>query len=826
MRSAPPTLSKANARRCGTGTRRWLLAAALVSLAGPADRTGRAADASAQPPAAAREEPAAAQAPTEKEKSRIVELVNGAPFDLVYVKRHNEPYRVVPLPRPFRKASVRGGQAVPLRLSRPKQAVGPAFEVKGEDITRVELFEELLAREGDRALERRDFAAAFDAYARLVQFNPQWPDARDKLHRVFLNQAEDALTRDPPDYDNAIQLGLRLRAEDRSIGGIQSLLRRALLGRARLAIDVKDYTIAREQIAQMLKYYPGDADAGQLEKQLRNQAGALVEQARQAMAGALAEQRNAVGLLAEARQIWPDLPDLEELLRRAKRNYPVLRVAVFDAPGTFEPLTARSLTEWQACQLLFDALFEPDESGAQFVRGPLLRKWSATNLGRSHQLLLEPEQHWSDGRPVTAYDLEASFRLLLDPRCENYDPERARYIQDVTATDPYTLSIQTLPHPRPDSLFSIPILPKHLLAEPPKRGSPFSRSPVGTGPFTLGAADSSAPTRFVANPQFRGARAGQPLIKEILLEHYVKPDAAVRDMETRKTHLMTRLDPLEVILFGKRAGQFEVRSYLSNSVYLLAINHRRKPLDDIRARRAIQAAIDRQAILTQYFQAGPGGLAHRVITGPFPTHSPAYNTEVPIPERKESLARQLVNELKAAELLLDRPLTLKYPLGDAPVEKAASQMRRYIEAAGFQVKTEAKIEADLRHEVVDEQDFDLAYWRYDHRNVLYNIAPLFDPQQTQPGGTNFMGYHQPGLTKLFNELRREQRPLDIWSIQREIHRYLSDEVVFVPLWQLDNYIAYTSKLVYRDPTTGSQARQIPIHPLYLFRRTEGWYLEP
>jgi hypothetical protein len=69
----------------------------------------------------------------------------------------------------------------------------------------------------------------------------------------------------------------------------------------------------------------------------------------------------------------------------------------------------------------------------------------------------------------------------------------------------------------------------------------------------------------------------------------------------------------------------------------------------------------------------------------------------------------------------------------------------------------------------------------------------------------------------------------LWEIQREIHRHIHREVVLIPLWQLDNYITYTSKLLYRQPIgdgAAQQVRQLPIHPLYLFHKTEGWYLEP
>ncbi len=751
-------------------------------------------------------------------------------FDRVFIKGRKDPMIVqATLPRPFRADMFRRGEIVNLKQYRPERADGDAaIGIKAEEILKVELFEELLAQEGDRAMTRRDFATAFEVFARLVKMNPIWPGAKDKLFNVFHQQAQHALDQNPPDFDTAIGLCVQLRAEDRKAPGVQSLLRKACLGRAELALQNNDFAIARDNLNLFFQNFPIDAEASRFKQErLVTKARALVDEAQKAMTGGLDDQRRAAGLLLSARHIWPDIPDMDRMLERAKRNYPVLNVAIFEEPGTFEPLGAESLSEWQACQLIFDWLFEPDESGGQFFRGPMLPAggWSQSALGMKHEFTLDRNLHWSDGKQVTAYDLESSLRLQLDPRSANFDPERARFIGEVLLKKPFELSIDLArPHPRPLSLFTIPLLPKHKVTEPPKRGDAFSRAPVGTGPFKVGQAESSEQTKFISNAEFRGAGQGQPYIKEINFHHFVKSSAAVRDMETGKAHLLTRLDPLEVIRFSKLTGQFEVRSYLSNSVYWLAINHRRQPLDDLRIRRAAMLAVDRQKLLTQYFQSGPGGLAHRVITGPFPTHSPAYDTKVPALDKDETLAKQLVEEVKKAGKLPIRVLTLKYALGDDAVEKAASQIKKDLIKVGLDVKTEAKIEADLRHEVIDQQDFDLVYWRFDHRNVLYNIGSLFDPDQQRPGGSNFMGYQHPELIKQFSYLRNEQRPLEVWEHQRAIHRFIHRDVVFVPLWQLDNYIAHSSKLLYRQ--AAGDGRQLPIHPLYLFRKTEGWYLEP
>jgi peptide/nickel transport system substrate-binding protein len=811
----------------------WQRASLLAEVPPAAAQKSDASQGSAQGDPAA--EKAAPAASSDQDRGRVKNIAAMPAFDRVYLKGRKEPLTVhATLPRPFSPAMFRRGETVklrPFKADRPDS--GSSIGIRADEITKVELFEELLLQEGDRAMARRDFAGAFDCYARLVKMNSTWPAAKEKLFNVFHQQAEHALEQDPPDFDTAIGLCIQLRAEDRKALGVQSLLRRACLGRADVALQAGDFLTAREHLDLFLKNYPSDSEATRFQtERFVGKARTLVEEAQRAMAGDLEQQRKAVGLLLSARHVWPDTPDIDKLIDRAKRNYLVLQVAIFEPPGTFEPLGAESLTDWQACQLLFDWLFEPDESGGQFIRGPMLgpNGWSQSALGMKHDFSLDRSLRWADGKQVTAYDVEHSIKLWLDPGASNFDPERSRFIGDVMVRHPFELSVELKrPHPRPLSLFSLPVLPQHVVPEPPQRGSEFSRAPIGTGPFLVGTSDSPEQTKFVSNPAFRGASFGQPYIKEINFQHYVKSSAAARDVETNKAHLMTRLDPLETIRFAKLTGQFEVRSYLSNSVYWLGLNHRRKPLDDHRVRRAMLLAIDRQAILTQYFQAGPGGLAHRVITGPFPTHSPAYDSKVPVLSKDESLARQLIEEARKANRLPNTPLILKYPLGDSAVEKAASQIKKDLQKIGLEVRTEAKIESDLRNEVIDQQDFDIVYWRYDHRNVLYNIAPLLDAEQQQPGGTNFMGYQSPELLKLFSYLRQEQRPFELWEIQREIHRFIHREVVLIPLWQLDNYIAYTSKLLFRQQIAdgaAQQVRQLPIHPLYLFHKTEGWYLEP
>jgi len=762
-------------------------------------------------------------------RRRWLRLINEQPYDVVEIRGVPKPIKVRPtLPRPFRPKDYPSRRR--FRLHRIEGRGRTRFTLTAREIKRVTHFEEILEKEARAAIAVGAFDWALELIDRLRRYNPGWGKVTEMLTELGVARVERMLAAQSPRFDEALSLCQQLAAEHADDSRVQHIFRKVVVLRVRSALRDGDYPALWDAIHAYRRFYSLDEELTAVERKLWSEAGKLVGEAELAMSQGLEERRRALQILAKARLVYPDYPGLDRLIEEARRSYPVLVVGVSELPKVFEPLGASSLVEHQACQLIFDRLTDWDITGRQLMRGPFVSKWQQRELGKVHEIELRHDLFWSDGRRVTAYDVSSSIELWRNPKARNYDPERARFIGATRVLDPFRIEIRLrAAHVRPYDLLSLFILPRHKVVEPPAPDSAFSQTPVGTGPFRVGRDRSDQLVRFVVNTRFRDMGQGLPYIKEIRFRQFVNRGTALRELENGNVHMVTWLGPEDVIRFSKLPGRFEVQRYLSNSVYILAFNHRREPFDNRDFRRAVLLAINREAILRQYYHAGEGGLAHRVVTGPFPTHSPAYNQEVPLEGQNLALAASLIKELIKGGQFSNRLISLKYPLGDRTLEKAASQMRKDLMKAGLRVRTEAKLPRDLRREVIDQHDFDIVYWRLDHRNVLYNISSLFDPASTGRGGTNFMGYTSSRLEALFERLRYEQRPLELWQIQRQIHRLLYDEVVFVPLWQLDNYIAYTTNLSYRvsgDKLASRRRYRLPIHPYYLFSHVEGWYLEP
>lgn len=675
----------------------------------------------------------------------------------------------------------------------------------------------------------------------IEKFNPEWqPEQR----KTLLNQVRLLLAVKQCRSDvatNTFELGLAtledLRREAPQTTGLAAAFEAVCLPLAIKYYGEKRYPESRDFLARVIAVNPQSENALQFTSRLQKDAEALLTKAETAMKAKRGREATTAAL--EALQIRPQDAALKIRALVVLEAFQSLKVACYENAGALDPFNATQLLERQVAPLLFDRLVEPDETGLNYFNGPIVKQSKAVDGYRrvpgggnaiEYTFELQPGQTYSDGTPITSADIAGTVRGLQDRTAASHDSELARLLIDVEVKDPFRFSILTRPHPYPQSFFVFPVVPERTTVRLPKRGDPASRQPVGSGPFVVaGLPTATESLRLESNPKFRGVGHGQPFVREIAFPRYQKKGEghAEEDLLQRRIHMISDPSPLQLIRLTSAAKDFQTRPLLSNSVWVLAINHRRPLLKDREVRRAMMLAIDREAILKRWFSAGGNSSAaggHVLVTGPFPPQSPANDPKVELVKPQPSVAKSKVAAAMAGAK--EAALTLKYPANDLTIELAINQMKRDLEAVGFKIRLDAKLPNDLLHEVGDQHDFDLAYWRIDHDNIVFNVAKLFDGSATAmgPGGSNFSGYAPQKLIQMFVDLRNEQVGDKIWQIQHRIHRHLHEEMVIIPLWRLDNFVVYTNRL--RGRAAGGKAVDLPIDRSTVFRRTEEWYLEP
>jgi peptide/nickel transport system substrate-binding protein len=275
-------------------------------------------------------------------------------------------------------------------------------------------------------------------------------------------------------------------------------------------------------------------------------------------------------------------------------------------PATLDPLFAHAdanSVEGQVARLAFEPFIDIDEGGKSIPvlleRIPTVANGDLARDGRVITYHLRRNVHWQDGPAVTARDVIFTLAAIVDPR----NPVRSRegYDRIVKAErlDDHTVrfTLRAPWAPAVATLFSYGtapqyVLPAHLLAGHADLAQDgFGAHPVGDGPYRFVRWDRGERLLYERNPAYwRGAPAVQRL------ELHVVPDPS-----TNLTLL--RSDAIDWNLIAPaQAAALTDKPTLAYAVTPLAlvagiaINTTHPPLDDVRVRRALAAAIDRAGI--------------------------------------------------------------------------------------------------------------------------------------------------------------------------------------------------------------------------------------
>ena len=254
---------------------------------------------------------------------------------------------------------------------------------------------------------------------------------------------------------------------------------------------------------------------------------------------------------------------------------------------------------------------------------------------------IKADARWSDNTPVSADDFLAALALMRDPRAE------------ITAGRDIVDKLEAL-FPDADRRgftavwrevypgFAEPrvhrALPAHLVTGKELKRDPFCRHPIGNGPFSLVDWVPGQHLRFARNRAF----VPRPHLDEVLVRIMPSTDvlaSALRSGEVDATFAVAGLSPLEAQRVVQDAPDRLVAHRGRGNLWVhMDFNLDDPWLKDIRLRRAIALAIDRQGLLRGIF-----GDAYVVADSYLPTWHPHYSPTPPLPFDPQQ-ARRLLDD--------------------------------------------------------------------------------------------------------------------------------------------------------------------------------------
>ena len=338
-------------------------------------------------------------------------------------------------------------------------------------------------------------------------------------------------------------------------------------------------------------------------------------------------------------------------------------------PKTLNPVTATDAVSREVIGRLTADLITVNRSTQQ-TEPALARSWTASADGRTFTLKLRQGIRFSDGHPFDADDVIFSFAVYLDEAVNS--PQRDLLIVDgkplaVTKLDQYTVRFM-LPRPyaAAERIFDgLAVLPKHILEKPYREGRflqtwSLNTSPaeiVGLGPFRVKEYLAGQRVVLERNPYYWKVDHENhrlPYLDELIFLFVGSEDAQVMRFEAGETDMVSRLSAENFALLSReraRTGsqlvdlgpslEYNFLVFNLNDLSdkkLGTISGRQVWFRDLKFRRAISAAIDRDSIVRLVYGARGTALWGNVGPG----NKLWLNRAIPHPQRSLETSRKFL----------------------------------------------------------------------------------------------------------------------------------------------------------------------------------------
>ena len=275
--------------------------------------------------------------------------------------------------------------------------------------------------------------------------------------------------------------------------------------------------------------------------------------------------------------------------------------AVVGPINTLNPLYATTPAEVSASKLLFSSLYSYDGTGN--LKGDIALSMKSEDT-KTYTVQLRKDAKWHNGQRLTAEDVMFTVELMKNTAVRSVMNASWRGVT-TKLIDEYTVQF-TLPAAYaafPQAL-TFAILPKHLLKDLPPAGlreSSFSKSPVGSGPFTLrllqtvNIASGRKVVHLAATEQHYD---GRPRLERFQLHVYGDGDAIGQALKTGEVNAASDV-PLGVATGISKERYDLIDKDINSGVYAI-FNAVNPALKDPVVRRALQAGTNTQEIRDQF----------------------------------------------------------------------------------------------------------------------------------------------------------------------------------------------------------------------------------
>lgn len=391
---------------------------------------------------------------------------------------------------------------------------------------------------------------------------------------------------------------------------------------------------------------------------------------------------------------------------------------------------------------------------------PLLaQSWSVTPDNKTWAFKLKSGVTFHNGERFDASTVKFTFERAVAPGSVNKDKAVFNNIAHIATTDDLTV-ILTLKNPNPDFLFQLGQTTASIVE--PKSAATNNTQPVGTGPYRLESWNKGSSVVLARWDGYRDAKAVK--LKRVTFRFISDTAAQVAALLSGDVDAFPRVAAARSLAQFQNDKRFQVLIGGSRSKTILAINNKRKPLDDVRVRRAIAMAIDRKAVVEGAADGFGTPIGSFYVPG-----APGYVDLTAVNAYAPDQSRALLKEAGVAT-----PLELSIKLPPTPYARQGGEViAAQLAKVGINAKLENVEWAQWLSGVYGQKAYDLT--------VIAHVEPLDFGNFARPG--YYWGYESAKFNELWERINTTADTTQRNRLMADAQRLVADDAVAAYLYQ-------------------------------------------
>ena len=428
--------------------------------------------------------------------------------------------------------------------------------------------------------------------------------------------------------------------------------------------------------------------------------------------------------------------------------------------------------------------------------GDLAESWDLSPDGKVYTFTLRRNVKWHDGHPFTAKDVAFSFSTWLNPKIPYYLRQSVGNVTGTEIVNDHTIKV-LLKEPTsslPDLLaYLMNILPEHLLGKvsPADMVTPteFLKRPIGTGPFKFHSRVPGSYIRLAANEDYF---LGRPHLDSFIFKIIPSIDTQLAQLRTEELDF-AEIEPPQVDAL-KGVPHIDINSVPILKYTYLMVNNKDPLFQDVRVRRALLHAIDRET-LKKTVMADRAQICTGIIAPPLKW---AYNPNV----------RTYEYDVKKAEALLAEAGWKKGPDGILtkdgkrfsftfildPGNPVREQTSLYTQQAWKRLGMEIKLEYYEYGVIVSRIRKNPPEYQANVNWYVHPATPDLSAYYATGAATNSTNYSNPEVDRLFDEGRKTSDRKKQAEIYGKIQQIMADDLPLLFLFYPDEIRAINKRI--------------------------------